>query len=1706
MQAETRESLQRRLDILRRNLATLEEQKAKMGLDVTVRVLNEIEDTKQQIADLEDRLACGDFSTKIDKADLDFVEQILPPTPSDEIPRDALVRQIVAGFGAECQQQMVVGGIQAGKTNLLAQLVRQHKDRCISYFITPSPLTQRQQTFLYTMCYQLSVILGTNPPPERIELEGLKSLFSASSFQLARQAKLKRIQYYFVVDGLEQGLEGSEGDRIIDLFPLQTAPRSPYLLFSCRSDQVDKLSEHVKCHAIEPMEFNRLETETYLSELRLSPEEIDKVHKKYHGVPGYLKIIKETKRANPDFDLESAPVELDQLISQQVKLVMEASSAFTIQALEILAASPVSLPPKILAELAQIDEPTLVESLQHTGLVKYDLKDCRVEYCNDLVRESVKERVGDRIKEIAKDLLNHVRDNYPSEEFLLTLLFEETQDYEGLCNLLTETAVVATIDTTRDISNVMRRMRLASEMAKQNGEVDDLVKWTLGITVARSFVSHAVSSDEIRALLSIGESQDALSKAYAIPEISAKIRLLAKAYASMKERGDRVPKSALDELAAMVEGLDLENLDKGMAQEIAVDLLPVLPDVAFSLLERAIGAVEERSIVEAAIGAMEARLEKRREQEHILSSASKDRENLGYIAELLSSWLNDLPLSELLEELRSVGSTEAKEYMIRQWCRQNAENEDIVKAIDLWLDIVVSDVNFVLLLRSLRHMSEVIVKVPLPERKRLIDRLRVPGLTALDSPKEEWIRFHLNLAEALSEIDKEDARSEIRDVHNSIFQSVLELDVKAFCLARLWATISKVFSEDSAWVSEVEAQFYEAFRRLLDDSGEQLEPVLGTIQALVEVDPICALTAASELNTHSRRREASRVVLETTLRKQGEQNVEDVIEDALVWLDKAERDFILDELISKLDAFEVVLASSNLDVLLKYSEEIADPATKARALSNLAGLFRNVSLDDALVIMEQAVEAWRKEDDLRIRLSLGFSLVESMAKLDLDKAKQLYTEVRELKFQPGSTLAVGELGPTFRETLDLAIRAITIKDLSESDQAIRSLESLILRLPSRIVRLQLLSRLAASAYRVGHSQYANDLVRSQVIHAIKRMQSDSEQIESELDCTVALVWSLPVVFEYDFSTAKSLSEKMPYPTKDAAWYSVVLWSLSRSFLGDHLFETEDLRVGSDYPRLEKAINGAREIDHDWLLYGAITAIAHSVRVSFDSTIIDLTQALDILQKLDDLASSKLPERSGKNIKHEGYLVVAQAAIHGARSYVYRKAKRRRGLSGKYMRERWKEIRMKAESISNIADRVFVMALVAYEMAQYYREARSSPRALLEEAESQVKNIPTLIDRADCLEAIADSWGRLGEKTQAEVALKHAFELIGQLESASADDRLSALVQAAYAVDPNFADVLVSRLDTRLPEQVIHPIDVALEVEKLRGNPSKIKELQGVSHAQSAILSRTARKLLQDFAAGRGTVEPSSVLENWLVDAGLYHPRVSIDIAHWVVESLCRKRLGISQQSRLEVFLSVAQLAHELAKWISIARGEGIPQVVHDSFPGLSARVEFFRAGEAERAKRWMQNWLNDNVEDYLKVCDPYFGPEELEYFKYVPLDCRILVVTTDRYLTVEDNVDRVKEELELHWREVTSRALPNVQFVIVPRKLEDRFHDRAIITSHTGLDIGQSLNGLGKSHGKITVLSEEDAKELEKVYVDEILNNATWFLEGVRPTVLFLGA
>lgn len=537
------------------------------------------------------------------------------------------------------------------------------------------------------------------------------------------------------------------------------------------------------------------------------------------------------------------------------------------------------------------------------------------------------------------------------------------------------------------------------------------------------------------------------------------------------------------------------------------------------------------------------------------------------------------------------------------------------------------------------------------------------------------------------------------------------------------------------------------------------------------------------------------------------------------------------------------------------------------------------------------------------------------------------------------------------------------------------------------------------------------------------------------------------------------------------------------------------------------LKAVAEIKHDMLLYNAVAAVANVVWVSMG--LIDLTQALDILQHLDELVID-MPAKSPENIRHDGYSVLGQAIIHGARSCIFHskhyRSSRASYCTKNYMREHWREICGNAESITNVADRVFVTALIAPEIAKYYPNDLSIARNLLEKAEAEISSIPNIIDRCDRLQTIADSWNVLGQKSKAEVICDHVFELINQLEGTSADERLKLLVQAAYKVKADLADDLTSRLDSRLPAQVVHPADLNLEAEKLRKNPAKIQELQRYKLAlQGFIMDQAAQRLLDDFASGRGGSENPIVLNKWLIQAGFQQPRIGIEIIHWVVESLHRMTLQISVKNRLSIFLDSAQFIYELARWVSVKKEEGISEQIYGSFPGLNTRFVTFRGGEVEKAKQWIENWLAENAKGYLKICDPYFGIEQFDYLRHVPADCTVFVITTDMGNLLCGEEEEIKVKVEQYWDNLTTRSLPRIQLMIIPRILNERFHDRLIVSSGSGLDIGPSVNSLGTSFQKITVLSEEDVKEQELGYLARMLDSGTWFMDGIRPVILFLG-
>lgn len=215
------------------------------------------------------------------------------------------------------------------------------------------------------------------------------------------------------------------------------------------------------------------------------------------------------------------------------------------------------------------------------------------------------------------------------------------------------------------------------------------------------------------------------------------------------------------------------------------------------------------------------------------------------------------------------------------------------------------------------------------------------------------------------------------------------------------------------------------------------------------------------------------------------------------------------------------------------------------------------------------------------------------------------------------------------------------------------------------------------------------------------------------------------------------------------------------------------------------------------------------------------------------------------------------------------------------------------------------------------------------------------------------------------------------------------------------------------------------------------------------------------------------------------------VIRWVQECLKNKYLSHELTS---IFVDLAALISSFTNTVSPEKHEGIPEEIMNILPGFSSKVFTFRVGEFEKAKTWLTNWLKKYAEDYIKIVDPYFGPEQLMFFADIPKNCKILIVSTDIYFKEYETQERIKSQLEHTWKQIGKGAPPQISLILVPKSQEEQFHDRVIISKNRGLDLGQSLNGLANKIGKITDLAYEDAKELESKYVDDMLNHYTWFI------------
>jgi len=1629
--------------------------------------------------------------------DLTVLVPEFPSVPNIEISRDGLVSRLIDSFGPGCQKQVVISDDYYGKTNLLSQFCRRHPGNSIGYFITSNPITHYYRNFLFVICNQITRILDEKSIPVDIGEAELKTIYTGLSLKLSEEAKICDRHFYIVIDGIEAVLESDAGNAIVNNPPILST-LSPYLLFSATPEVFERLPEQYKKGAVKQqfeaaLQFNYDDTEKFLSDFDLSNQEIRHINEKSKGVAGYLDVLRDSiKTSGKDWiNDDRLPDNLRKLVSNQIDHVFSNATVPVKEIIEVVAVGP--KPIKISSLQKYFDNNIQLDKLNKTGLLIYDTERNTLVLKQNIAKQIIQEKMGARKAEIQQKLLDIEKIDSKNDPELLTLLLEELNDYRGLSELLNINNIRESLDTG-DAATVLERVRKISRMAFISNEIKDISKWSWVLAAFKEFLLHASSIYEIDALIAIGETQKALQMAYNFPESINRIRMLARVYTSMKDKQEHVPKNAIDELIVMLDEEGIEKLEKEVVQDIAIDILPLLPSKAVSLLERVIGEPKEQNLIDVAISAVRNSVNSVNSKDYSLNNLERNQvggRSSKKFEILKPDWLKGLNLAHLLKEIEDLKNTKAKEFIIRQWCSQNTDHQELSYGIELWLDTVIQDEKFVISLRSLRQLSELLKKLDVVDCRRLIERFQISAIDSLHTPWEEWVGFHLNIAEVLYEYDSSSAIEKIDSVYETINVYIDDFDIKVFCYARLWGTYRRLNLIEE---ENVRDNFERVLSHLLKDSALQDEILNKTLMILAGIDIDYALNVANRLNTVESRKQANKIVLINGFIKHPSKDFSIQLKQIIKELDTFEQDVFIYDLVEEISSRRISVDHECQKLLFYESRQIRNQIEKSITLVRLASFWTNENLIKRPKILNEAHISWQNEDDLKKKISIGFQLVEQISSIDKDFAKTFCEDVQSTLIFPGAELAIGGLGVMYIDSIDLAIRSLCVECINDRN-SLEKIFDQIDKLPSNYLRNQLYTQLSAKIYSMGIYPVAEEIIEEKVLNPLSKI--DNQNIREKI-----IRFSLPVIYWYNQDIARKLSKEVSRSVVNLCWLRVILWSLSKGQIGD-ITNFESFKVAANHTTIrDKAFGALEQINEDVYLSLGVNIITRSIEYSVRNRKLDTKNAFDILLDIEEYVTNNLPDLN--NIKHIGYKLISIARINGARSCIYREINQKGPFNKIDIRKKWGELEKSARSeIDNLADRVFVITTLAEEMRCW---DSNKAEVLLDSISEDINKIPSLLDRSDRIEKIAKAWGMWGKKTQANYFFSKSIELLKELSPWSKDKKLEHIVQAAYQISPDFADELVERFDSRLPEKVFEPYEIKLKSLKYSHDlEGLIKDSEcNQSQMQGMIIKSSVKKLLNDLLNQDGQLYAEKKVGEMIYRSSCFEPNVVRDVLKWALE--CENRHNrLSKTGIFEDFISASAFIHELANWILPREQMGISQEICHLLPGLSSKVVVFQPGQRKRAEDWVKNWIKQNTEEYIKICDPYFSPKELTFLSDIQRDIKILIITTTEKFEKTESAETMQQELIETWRSVGKGKIPSMTLLIVPAKLKNTFHDRAIITGKGGLDIGPSLNGLGNELQRITELGYNESKELEVKYIDDMLNQGKWFVNhSVHPQYLII--
>jgi len=412
----------------------------------------------------------------------------------------------------------------------------------------------------------------------------------------------------------------------------------------------------------------------------------------------------------------------------------------------------------------------------------------------------------------------------------------------------------------------------------------------------------------------------------------------------------------------------------------------------------------------------------------------------------------------------------------------------------------------------------------------------------------------------------------------------------------------------------------------------------------------------------------------------------------------------------------------------------------------------------------------------------------------------------------------------------------------------------------------------------------------------------------------------------------------------------------------------------------------------------------------------------------------------------------------------------------------------AHNIPNTSDRAFVLADIASSLPSKLNELATG---LFEEVTSIISTLPSVIDQLEEYQQLAFC----ALQTHPHFSRQSIRLAMENVRSSTVTDFIPAqrkLVDLAYRVDPEFANSLVSALDDDPAREDRRARLLRKDYESLEVRKKLLENVSCASETdlpRPGVLSREAWRLLAKTHSGRVSTMPLAAMRRLLESVSQLPFHESYSAVAWIIESAVQ-RFSATDQARTELLplfdaiLTAAELCARVA-----AKAVGVHNGIRQ-FAAASASGRVFPIGPGKRtdAMGFIRDWMQEKIRDYVTICDPFFGLDELEVIRMIlntGTKCRVSVLTSAKHQNQSSVPQSWEDAFRNYWRlRISDEEPPETDIVIVGTKSggELPIHDRWILTQGSGLRLGTSLNSIGKNrYSEISVLSSDEAEELEKI-------------------------